>query len=242
MHLALIADIHGNLPALRAVLDDMESVQPDRIVCLGDVAAMGSFPLETIEIVQQLRCPVIMGNGDAAMLRPPSGTEADETARRFAEMDRWSGGKLPAPHLDFIRAFRKTQEVALGDEHFALCFHGSPRSYDEIITSTTPDDELEPLLAGYRADILAGGHWHFQMLRRFREKILFNPGSVGLPYEFDRDGEVFIPARAEYGIIGIENGTLRLEHRRVPYDHSEVVEAMRERGFPHAEWWASNFR
>jgi predicted phosphodiesterase len=244
IRVALIADIHGNLPALEAVLDDVQTVTPDMIVCLGDVGAMGPFPAETLKRVRDLDCWLVMGNGDAAMLEPSDEQTAshDHAARRFTDMDRWCAGQIDEEHRAFIRTFQPGVTISLGDAGELHCCHGSPQSYDDVIKATTPDEELAPMFEGLHATVIAGGHWHFPMLRRYRHLTLFNPGSVGLPYEFDPAGEVFIPARAEYGVITADGADLRLEHRRVHYDTRPVIEAMLDRDFPHAEWWASKWQ
>ena len=242
MRVALIADIHGNLPALDAVLDEIGAHAPNKIVCLGDVASMGPFPAETLERVQALGGPVIMGNGDDAMLTPPQASESDDTARRFGDMDRWSAEALSDVNREFIRSFHKRWTLELPNDVTLLCVHGSPRSYDDVIAVTTPDDDVDEMLVGESPAILAGGHWHFQMLRCHKGTTLFNPGSVGLPYDVDSQGQVFIPSRAEYGMITAEHGRLAFAHRRIDYDIEPVLTAMRDRGFPHAAWWAANWR
>jgi putative phosphoesterase len=242
VRIALISDIHGNLPALEAVLGDLEQETIDQIVCLGDVATMGPFPVETLERVRDLECTVIKGNGDAAALNPTESSDENETVRRFAEMDRWSAEQLSAEHLAFIQTFQPTVRFELPGQQSLLCYHGSPHSYNDIISATTPDEEVEEMMGDEHATIMAGGHWHFPLLRRLKNTTLFNPGSVGLPYEFDAEGQVFIPPRAEYGIVSAESGNLRLEHRRVSYNSQTTVDAMHERDFPHADWWAKSWR
>jgi putative phosphoesterase len=241
VRIALIADIHGNLPALDAVLADFKPSGADRVICLGDVGAMGPFPVETLERVRDLRCPVIMGNGDAAMLDPPELPDDDETARKFAEMDHWCAARLSDDHRATIRSYRERIRIQLPNGDTMLVFHGSPRSVDEIISATTSEHQLDEMLDGHSATIMAGGHWHFQMLRRHKDAILFNPGSVGLVYEFDSSGNVFIPPRAEYGIIALRDTGLSSEHRRVEYDSSQTTRAMHDRGFPHADWWTEKW-
>lgn len=119
-----------------------------------------------------------------------------------------------------------------------LCCYGSPRSN----TATTPDTELDTMLGGVRAMIVACGHTHEQMLRRFGELILLNPGSVGLPFQVDRQtGTVRNPAWAEYALIRWQSGALGIELRRVPFDARAVIAAARTSGMPHARWWAADW-
>jgi len=93
------------------------------------------------------------------------------------------------------------------------------------------------MLAGFEASVLAGGHTHFQMMRRHGDAIVVNPGSVGLP--FYRRAEVMqIAPWAEYGLVTFESGRLAVELRRTTFDVDEFVRLMLSSGMPHAEWWA----
>ena len=179
MKVGLISDIHGNLAALETVLASLEAERPDRVVCLGDVAATGPQPRETLRRLRASGCPVVMGNADAFLLAPRMATDAGEDERRVAEIDRWCAEQLEPSDLDWVRTFQPTVELGLGGGRRLLCFHGSPRGYDEIISAATPEEALDGMLAGHDAPWMAGGHWHFQMLRKHRGTTLVNPGSVG---------------------------------------------------------------
>ncbi len=245
MRVALIADIHGDLEALEAVLADIGREGVDRVICLGDVAATGPKPHETIERLMELGFPTVMGNADEDMLRPlrpVSAAKASEDARRVSDIDRWGAGELSEKHLEYIRTFRTTVEVALEDGRSLLCFHGSPRSNTDVILSTTSEKELGAMLSGHTgADIMAGGHTHAQMMRRHGKSILVNPGSVGLPV--DGEGEAaHNPPWAEYAVVSSGDGASSVEMRRVAVDVEAVWGAALGSGMPHAEWWASDWK
>lgn len=240
MRVAIIADLHANLAALDAVLASLEEERVDRIVCLGDVAAAGPQPREVVARVREIGCPVVMGNGDAFVLDPRS-TAAAGDAGKFEAIDRWCAEQLGPDDLLFLRSFRPTVEIPLEAGAHLLCYHGSPRGFDDVIAATTPEEELAPMLAGNRATVMAGGHWHFQMLRRFEEVVLVNPGSVGLAYDILSDGGARVPFRAEYAVLTSGGGALAVEFRRLPYDGAATVRAMFERGMPHAAWWAADW-
>ena len=227
MRVALISDIHGNLVALETVLAEIERDEPDHIVCLGDVAATGPRPHETVERLRALECSVVMGNADAAMLGPMPEVGADGKARYTDELDRWCAEQLSPADLEYIGGFQPTLEISLSG-HTLLCFHGSPRSYDDRISATTPEDELGCLISGRDATVMAGGHTHAQLLREHGETTILNPGSVGLN-----------PPGAEYALVSSGDGGLRIEMRRLPLPVGEVVRTARESGMPHAEWWSS---
>jgi predicted phosphodiesterase len=242
MRIAIIADIHANLTALDAALADIEALRPDQVVCLGDVAALGPQPRQVVERLRALGCPVVMGNADAWLLDPPVEASADENTRRFEDIDRWCAAQLAPTDLAFLRAFAPTVELPLGDRATLLCFHGSPQSYDDIIVATTPDDELARMLGGCRATVLAGGHTHAQMLRRYQEMTVLNPGSVGLSFEYNSAGSARNPPWAEYAVVDWARGRLSVELRRVPFDAGALAQAAFDSGMPHAEWWARDWR
>ncbi|MDQ4027700.1 MAG: metallophosphoesterase family protein [Actinomycetota bacterium] len=238
--LAVIADIHGNPIALEAVVHDMEANGVRDVVCLGDVAAMGPQPAESLRALRELRCSVVMGNADAFML-DPAATSEDEDMRRIEDIDAWCAAQLSREDLDFIRTFEPTVTVDLVGGRTLLCYHGSPRSFDEIIGPTTTDGELDEMMADARADIFAGGHTHFQMYRRHRHAIVLNPGSVGMSYHrtlpFD---DVGLAPWAEYAVV--DRDSLSITLRRVAYDKQLVADAIERSGMPHSAWLAAEWR
>ncbi|MGB2953923.1 MAG: metallophosphoesterase family protein [Gaiellaceae bacterium] len=236
MLVALIADIHGNVPALEAVLGELEQDGVDQVLCLGDVG-IGPQPVETLERVEELGCPVIMGNWDALFLgRHPS--LDGELEHVLAALGAWSTEQLSPAHVEYVKSFRETVEVALGDGATLLAFHGSPRSYEDAILATTSDEELEQMLDGRKASVLACAHTHFQLFRRFGESILVNPGSVGLPFRRQQPGVMRVAPWAEYALVTHDPGRLAIELRRTAYDVERFLQIMRRSGMPHADWWA----
>ncbi len=234
MKTALIADVHGNLVALEAVLADIERRGAERLVCLGDVAATGPQPREVIARLRELECPVVMGNTDQWLLDAPGGDadDEDEDARRIVEIDVWVRDQLDARDMAYLRGFHPVIELG-----WLLCFHGSPRSNRDVIVATTPEVELERMLGGHAELVLAGGHTHVQMLRRHNHSLLINPGSVGMPFERLEDGTFHNPPWAEYALV--RRG--RIEFRRVPLDVRAVAGAALESGMPNAGWWVKDW-
>ncbi len=192
--IALIADIHGNLVALDAVLDALKAEPPDQFICLGDVAATGPQPREIVRRLLELGCPVVFGNADAELLDvAPPGPNTDEESRRIADIDRWCAAQLDDTDRAFLASFQPTVEISLGEERSLLCCHGSPHSYDDVIVVATPDGELDAMIAGHEATVIAGGHTHILMLRAYRGREIINSGSVELAYQFFPDGSVRVP-------------------------------------------------
>lgn len=233
MRIALIADLHGNLAALDVVLSDIARLEVERVVCLGDVAATGPQPREVTRRLRGLACPVVMGNADAWLLDPPARPAADETTRRVEEIDHWCRAQLDAADLAFIRSFRPIIEITLAGAGRLLCFHGSPRSYDDVIRATTPDDELAPLLGSHNATLLAGGHTHERLLRRHGAATLLNPGSVGMPLD---------PPWAEYAVVSGASHALEAAFHRVRFDMAAFIATIERSGMPHANWLAAEWR
>lgn len=231
MRLALISDIHGNLPALQAVLDEIAGEGVDEILCLGDVA-VGPQPAETLDRVRELGCPVVLGNWDAYFVQgfPPQTTEI---GRQLVEMGEWWAGHLSTEQQAFIETFvEELKRPGL------VAFHGSPRSYEDFIYATTPDAELSQMLDDTRAPMMAGGHTHFAMVRHFDGALLVNPGSVGLPFA-KQEAVMRISPWAEYAIVDSDNGRLSVDLRRTAFDVDSLLGLIRTSGMPHADWWAS---
>lgn len=237
MRIGLIADIHGNLVALETVLAELAEESIDDLVCLGDVAALGPQPGAVLARLRALGCPVVMGNVDAWLLAPPAIIDADELDVALA---RWCTAQLTDIDLAFVRAFPAVIERPLGAERTLLCFHGSPRSYHDVIVPTTPDDALDAMLGDTRATLLAGGHTHLQMVRRHGAAHLVNPGSVGLPgvgAAAQRNRDV---RWAEYAVMEADGDRLDISLRRTPLDVGQMVALAYASGMPTPaiEWWA----
>jgi len=236
VRLGLISDLHGNLPAFNAVLADLESEGVDQLVCLGDIAP-GPQPRETVERLQELDCPVLLGNWDTWLLEgvPPLSGSTGELIR---EQGAWQAAQLGESERAFLKELPFSVEVDL-DGLAALCVHGSPRSVMDDICATTPEVELAGMLNGSRPAFLVAGHTHVQLARPHQSTLFLNPGSVGLPFYSRPPGEpAQISPWAEYAILTVENGRISTELRRAPYDVPGLLELARDSGMPHAEFWA----
>lgn len=222
MKIALISDIHGNNVALQAVLDDIRKNAVEKIVCLGDVATLGPEPLVIIDELQKIECSYIMGNHDEFLLD-------DKLIHRYTEAPviidavDWCRKIMTAEALDFIRTFKRTMRISMGDEFELLLFHGSPHSNMEDILATTPVDHLDKFIDGEAASVMAGGHTHIQMLRRHRGTLIINPGSVGLPFlEYVGGRPPTVMPFAEYAIVQYEQGKISVDLKRI-YLEKEIL-------------------
>jgi putative phosphoesterase len=218
MRVALISDIHANEVALEAVLRDIRLEGADRIVCLGDVATLGPRPGAVLQMLRDLRCPLILGNHDDFLLDAALIHTYTEAPIIVQAVD-WCRERLSREELELLRTFRAGLELPLEGGSTLLLFHGSPRSHMDDLLATTPPDELDHLLGDRRATVMAGGHTHVQMLRQHRGVLLVNPGSVGLPFrEYAAGRPPTLLDHAEYAIVESRGAGVAVILRRVPLD------------------------
>jgi putative phosphoesterase len=244
MRLGLIADIHGNLSALDAVLDKLERDHVDQIVCLGDVAALGPQPGAVIARLRDLGCPCVLGNTDAWLLPDPPLAAEPATTIPVAELTRWCTEQLSDADVAILRSMPVTIEIALGNDRSLLAFHASPRSLDDVIAATTPAADLRAMVGDHQSHIFAGGHTHIQMLRRFGQVHVVNPGSVGLPGVGPGGPDLPVNtdvAWAEYAVIDAGEGDLSISFRRVALDVKRMLAIAAENGMPRFDWWAGRW-
>jgi diadenosine tetraphosphatase ApaH/serine/threonine PP2A family protein phosphatase len=219
--LALLYDVHGNLPALEAVLDDAAAQGASRYVLGGDYALFGGWPSETVARLRTLEPALwIRGNGE-----------------------RWTADPSAAPGDDVVQGAIAACRAALGDELVAqlaalpergehdetLICHGSPVSDVRSFLPQPADDEAE-LLAGVGHARVLFGHTHlpFRRISTTGGIELVNPGSVGMPFDGD--------PRAAYALVHPDR---RVEHRRVAYDHAGSAARVRSVGEPWADVMAA---
>ena len=177
MPLALVSDIHGSDDALAAVVAELDERGIETAVCLGDAVQGGDQPREVLDRLAALGWPVILGNADAFLLEVPEHSPEEVTDAQLTKRD-WTLAQLDKSHLEQIRSFSPTLDVELDDGFTLRAFHGSPRSYDDLIFPHTPDGEVEHLLGGSGVDMLAGGHTHMQWTRYVDGALFVNPGAV----------------------------------------------------------------
>ena len=207
--LALLYDIHGNLPALEAVLADAEGAGARRYVLGGDYALFGAWPAETVERLRTLDAEWIRGNGER-WTADPAGAPPDEEVRGAIDACRELLGDSTVGELALLPA-----TTILGGVQYC---HGSPASDVRSFFPEPADDEAE-LLEGVTERRLVFGHTHLQFRRLAQTGVeLLNPGSVGMPCDGDN--------RAAYALVG-DGGEIDL--RRVAYDHRSSAAATRAR-------------
>ena len=207
MRVAALYDIHGNLPALEAVLADVEREGVDAIVIGGDIAAGPPQPAEVVDLVRSLpNAHCIRGNADR--LRDPefAGEEGLE----------WLFEQLVDDQVDWLVTLPFS--TVLDD---TLYVHATPQDDVTIVTEITTDEKLGSLLADVEQSRVVAGHTHMQLERRVAGKLFVNAGSVGWPYE-GRTG-------AYWALV---DDAVSL--RRTGYDLERTAELVRRSGHPRA--------
>ena len=221
MRIAALYDIHGNLPALDAVLAEIELIDPDAIVVGGDVAT-GGLPAETIERLRGLdeRARFVMGNADRELVDAfDAGARVEDAEEGFHRLTAWGAGRLDRAQRDFLASFRPTVTLEADALGPALFCHGSPRADTEMITALTPPERLAPMLDGVSEPIVVCGHTHHQFELAAAGRRVVNAGSVGMPYQG--------AAAAFWLLLGPD-----VELHRTDYDVDAALDAMRAAGAP----------
>lgn len=182
---AALYDIHGNLPALDAVLAELHAEPPDAVVVGGDVCS-GPMPREVLTRLRELPWEVhwLRGNADRAVVMGFDGTIPAELLEHpvFAG-DAWSARLLSREDRDFLDALAPLVALAIDGLGEVLFCHGSARSDEERVTVLTPSEQLNEILVHAGAAVLIGGHTHRQFDRTVGARRMINAGSVGRPYE-----------------------------------------------------------
>ena len=242
MRVALISDLHGNEVALEAVLADIARHGVDRVVCLGDVATLGPRPEAVLARIRDLACPCIMGNHDAFMLDPQLIRTYRETPPIVLQSVDWCRDRLSTQDLDFIRGFVPSLELDLGGGARLFLFHGTPRSHMEDLLCTTPPAQLDEMLAGHTATVMACGHTHIPMLRQHRGTLIVNPGSVGLAFQEYVDGKtpVLLPF-GEWASVEADERGVDVRLHRVHLDRAAMRAAAASSTNPLAPMQAASY-
>jgi putative phosphoesterase len=224
---AVLCDIHGNLPALEAMLDELRADPPGAVVIGGDVAA-GPMPHEVLERLLALPWPVhwVRGNADRCVVAAFDGAvPADEAHEPMWVADAWTAGRLSRVERDLLAGLPPLAELDVEGAGRVLFCHGSPRSDEERVTAVTPPERLARILDGVTVDLVVGGHTHRQFDLRVGGSRMVNAGSVCRPYE------------REPGAYWLRLGPA-VEHRRTAFDTAAAVAAFHTLGYPDADGMA----
>lgn len=226
MRIAILADVHGNLPALEAVLADVAAQGVDRLVVNGDTVNRGPESVAVMRALEEVPHDAVMGNHDDVMLMV--------VERRDVEIDPWyldpfwrsvkqAAEEVEAAGLlDTIRAMPLTLRIEEPGAASLLISHGTPRHYREGIGPRTTPEVISEITQEHPADVLVGSHTHRPYKDAWGRYTVLNTGSVGLPFTGD--------PRAHYLILTLSGGKWLPEFRRVPYDRQRALAAYERTG------------
>ena len=224
MQLAVLSDIHGNLPALEAVLNDLQQYPIDGIVVAGDIVNGGPQGAETAQRLRALDSWMIRGNADNALLKYAAGDVPAiwHTCHQFAQL-RWTHRHVDQETLAFLKSLPEQRVIALPGTAAIRVVHGSPRHVSESIFPDRDPAALEMALAQTSEPVLVCGHTHLPWQVERNGRLVLNPGAVSGPL----NGFV----GAQYALLNWCDDHWQAEHITVAYDLERVRLACRESGF-----------
>ena len=226
---AMLSDVHGVLPALRAVLAEPEVADADAVVLLGDLAS-GPLPAQTLDLLAGLgdRAIWIAGNGERELRDLALGADVEPPD----EISVWAARQLRPDHLDLIAALPRTATITVEGLGDVLCCHATPRDDAEVVLVDTPIPRWQEVLAGVAETVrtVACGHTHMPFVRLVDRRAIVNPGSVGMPYG---------SPGAHWALLGDGRG---ISLRRTEYDtEAAAEEIIAESSYPDIDAWVDFF-
>jgi putative phosphoesterase len=227
MRVAALYDIHGNLPALEAVMEEVYISAVDLIVVGGD-AVLGPMPRETLEYLLSSQLPVqfIQGNCEREMLTQLAGGDPSTVPPAFREIMRWVGDQLLPEQRELIASWPVALTVEIPGLGDVLFCHATPRSDTETFTRYTPEERLRPVFDGIDVAVVVCGHTHMQFDRTIGRMRVINAGSVGMPF-------------GEPGAYWLVLGP-GAQHRQTQYDFARAAQRVRATEYPQAREFASH--
>lgn len=227
MTIAALYDIHGNLPALEAVLEELEQMGVDQIVVGGDVV-LGPMSKECLDKLLEWPLPVhfIQGNCEVSVLAQMEGQAEAFLPEQVQEAIRWTARELNPAHKEVMSQWPKTINLDVEGIGKVLFCHATPHSETEIFTRLTPEAKLLPIFEGLQVDLVICGHTHMQFDRKVGKVRVINAGSVGMP--FGAPG-------ADWLLLGPD---IQLKHTR--YDFTNAANRIRKTTYPQAANFANN--
>jgi putative phosphoesterase len=228
MKVAFISDIHGNIEALTAVLNDIKKQNIDKIYCLGDLVGYGPNPNEVIELIKNNKIQSIMGNYDDAIGNEKDNCGCSYNPGKETQVGdisiNWTIKNTTEDNKNFLKNLPHKLSIKL-EEVSILLVHGSPlNSLLEYIKPDTDVKRLNTIIEKVKENIVINGHTHLSMIRNVNGKTIFNAGSVGRT----KEGE----AKAIYLVLNIESNVYHHEFRKVDYNVKKTCEKIIEKGLP----------
>jgi putative phosphoesterase len=225
---AVVTDIHANLPALEAALDRIAEFGVEATYCGGDLVGYGPHPNEVCRLIEEQGIPTIYGNYDFAIARDLEDCGCayrDQHDRELGQRSvEWTLAHTDQRSKDFMRELPFDLRFELGGRRVRLV-HGSPRKVNEYLFEDKPARTFERIAAGADCDVLVFGHTHQPWVHEYGGVLFVNCGSVGKP----KDGD----ARAAFAVLELtQAGTVAASIERAPYDAQSVAEEVAAVGLP----------
>jgi predicted phosphodiesterase len=225
---AALFDIHGNLPALEAVVRELRQARVDRVIVGGDLLP-GPMPRETLTLLRDFDVPVqwIFGNGEVAVLEAMAGRAPAKVPEQFRPLIDWTARQLQAEDERLISGWPMTLRTEVRGLGEVLFCHATARNEDEIFTRSTSEDVLRPVFDPVGVPLVVCGHTHMQFDRMVGGTRVVNAGSVGMP--FGEPGAYWL-------LLGPQ-----VELRRTRYDLMAAADRIRGTSYPQAEEFAARY-
>ena len=227
--ITIFGDIHGNWPALQAVLTDMDAKGLENRYCLGDLVGYGTFPNEVVAEIRARGYPTLMGNYDQGV-----GNNSDDCGCAYTKPEdealgkrsiAWTNTHTTDENKSFLRGLQNQIPLQLSDLRVTLV-HGSPRRINEYLFEDRPESSLERLLEMVASDVLVCGHTHLPYHRILASgRHVVNAGSVGKPKDNN--------PRACYVVLSAAGDQLAVQFHRVAYDVEQAAQAIETSEMPH---------
>ena len=223
MRIAFLADIHSNLPALEAVRADLRQMAPDFVFLGGDQINRCPWPNEVMEMINEEQWPAIYGNHELVVheLASPDRAPVLDDRQRFADL-WWTFEHLRPEYLEQIHSLPSERHIEIENVPAILLVHGLRGNPFEGIYPDMRDEQIAAKVEGIEESVLVCAHTHRSLAREVSGKQIFNPGSVGMPYNGD--------PRAQYMVLDATDGRWQATFRHVDYDHSVIRKAFDELG------------
>jgi len=220
--LAALYDIHGNLPALEAVLAEVHGAGVHQILIGGDVFP-GPMAREVLHRLRELDIPVlyIRGNGERAVADVAAGRQSAGLPPALVPLMEWHVAQLDPTDVQSMEAWPPTMTLSIASHGDVLFCHATPRDDNEMFNASTPGERIAPAFAGIAQRLVVCGHTHRPFERMVGDVRVVNAGSVGMP---------FSGTEAEWLLIGDD-----LEPRRTAYDLADAERRIRATDYPRAD-------
>lgn len=224
MRVAILADVHGNLPACEAVLDDIAKQSPDYIVAAGDLALRGAHPRETVQLLVDQCDALLVGNTDCYISGNYLGGAYREREHWKKDLLEWTRQELGTELVELLGSLPFSVRYAPRRGQDLYICHANPRNLEESLEPTLDEPTLRRYLAHVDAAAVAFGHLHFPYRRRVGRTLIADVASAGIP----RDGDL----RPAYGLFTFTPKGWRVQIRRVRYQVRKATQAITARRVP----------